>query len=50
MKIIPHKTYNMLYIICGILSQLFALILNRVAHYTPSSSDKNRLKVCSQII
>ena len=50
MKIIPHKTYNRLYILCGILSPVFALIFSRVARYTPSSSDKNRLKVCSQII
>ena len=50
MKIITHKTYIRLYILCGILSPLFILIFSRVARYTPSSSDKNRLKVCSQTI
>ena len=50
MKIIAHKIYNRLYIVCGILSPLFALIFSRVARYTPSYSDKNRLKVCSQTI
>ena len=50
MKIITHKTYSPLYILCGILSPLFVLIFSRVARYTLSSSDKNRLKVCSQRI